>query len=167
LPIYSTAILLEKRLELYFERNYTQSITHCEALVKIDPLLVLAYINQANYDKTLEMLSWASVFSKGNPIIVAALGYAYALSGRVEDAENMVELLIERSEEEYVSPFWLAVAYVGLENHDSAIKCLEQAYEERDGAMIYLDVIPVFDPLRGDERFGELLGKIGFGGPQV
>jgi adenylate cyclase len=170
----STAILLEKGLELYFERNFAQAIMHCEALVKIDPLLVLAYIplagayiNQEKYDKTLEMLSWASVFSKGNPIIVAALGYAYALSGRTEDAQNMVELLIERSQNEYVSPFWLAVTYVGLNNHEEAIKCLEQAYEERDGAIIYLDVIPVFDPLRGDERFGELLGKIGFGRPQV
>ncbi len=155
----STAVLLEEGLELYFERNYAQTIIHCEQLVKTDPLLVLAYIplagayvNQSNHEKSLEILSWASVFSKGNPIIVAALGYAYAQSGRTEDAQNMIELLIERSENEYVSPFWLAVAYVGLDNHDEAIKCLERAYEERDGAIIYLDVIPVFDPLRADER---------------
>ena len=113
------------------------------------------------------MLSWASVFSKGNPIIVAALGYAYALSGREEDAENMVELLNERSADEYVSPFWLAVTHVGLKNQEEAIKCLERAYEERDGAIIYLDVIPVFDPLRSDARFSELLRKIGFAAAQV
>jgi tetratricopeptide (TPR) repeat protein len=165
----STAVLLEECLELYFERKYDQVITHCEQLLQKDPLLLLAYIplaaayiNRQDYDKALETLSWASVKTAGHHIIVAALGYAYALSGRTEDAENMVELLIERSEDEYISPFWLAVTYVGLDNHDEAIKCLERAYDERDGAIFYLDVIPVFDPLRGDERFGELLGRIGF-----
>jgi tetratricopeptide (TPR) repeat protein len=165
----SNAILLEEGLELYFERKFDQTILHCDQLVKRDPLLVLAYIplagayiNTNQFNQAQELLSWASVFSQGNPIIVAALGYAYAKSGRLEDAQNMVELLIEKSADEYVSPFWLAVTYVGLNNFDEAMRCLQLAYDERDGAIIYLDVIPVFDPLREDPRFNDLLHKIGF-----
>ena len=165
----STAILLEEGLNLYFERKYDQTIIQCQKILQMDPMLILAYIplagayiQKSNYNETLKILSRASLFSKGNPVIVAAIGYTYALAGRQEDAYNMVELLIEKSEEEYVSPFWMAVVYVGLNNHELSMHWLEQAYEDRDGAIIYLYVIPIFDPLRSDQRFINLLKKIGF-----
>jgi serine/threonine protein kinase/TolB-like protein/Flp pilus assembly protein TadD len=165
----STAILLEEGLDLYFERDYDQTIIQCQKILQMDPLLILAYIplagayiQKSNYNEALKILSRASLFSKGNPVIVAAIGYTYALAGRQEDAHNMVELLIEKSEEEYVSPFWMAVVYVGLNNYKQAMLWLERAYEDRDGAIIYLDVIPIFDPLRSDQRFINLLKKIGF-----
>ena len=42
------------------------------------------------------------------------------------------------------------------------ITYFEQAYEERNGAIIYLYVIPIFYPLRSDPRFINLLKRIGF-----
>ena len=38
----------------------------------------------------------------------------------------------------------------------------ERAYEERDPLLITANTSPVFDPLRADRRFQDLLRRIGF-----
>jgi hypothetical protein len=43
------------------------------------------------------------------------------------------------------------------------MECLEKAYEERSGLLIWLKVWPIFDHLRSDARFVRLLREIGFG----
>jgi TolB-like protein/class 3 adenylate cyclase/Tfp pilus assembly protein PilF len=163
----SPAILLNEGLELYFERKYDQTITHCQNLLDIDPFLILAYIplsgayvQKSMHAQAIEKLSKASLLSRGNPVVVAALAYVYSVAGDQENAEIMRELLLEKSEEEFVSPFWISVAYAGLNNIDKSLLWLEKAYEERDGILVYLDVIPIFDGLRSDPRFGSILNNM-------
>jgi len=110
----------------------------------------------------MELLQRASMFSSGHPIAVAAIGYIYAMSGKKEDARMMLELLQERAREEYVSPYWVAILCTGLNNSDQALKWLERALKDRDGYMVFLNVEPVFEPLRNEPRFQELLKKMGF-----
>ncbi len=56
----------------------------------------------------------------------------------------------------------LAVIYTGLGEKDQALKSLERAYEQRDGWMAFwLKTDPRLDPLRADQRFASLLGRIG------
>jgi len=164
----NTAILLDEGLELYFEKDYDRTIDHCQKLLKMDPFLILAYIplcgayiQNSRYDEAIEMLSKASLLSKGNSVVVAALGYVYSISGNDEDAENMLELLLEKSKEEYVSPFWIAVAYTGLDNKDKSINWLEKACEQRDGSLVYIDVIPIFEHLHSDPKFINILNQMG------
>lgn len=166
-PICS-AILLNEGLELYFEKKYDQTINHCQNLLKMDPFLILAYIplcgayvQKSMYDEAIEMLSRASLLSKGNHVVVAALGYVYSISGNNEDAENMLELLLEKSEEEYVSPFWIAVVYAGLGAKDESLNWLEKACKQRDGSLVFLDVIPIFEHLHSDPRFVNILTQMG------
>ena len=44
---------------------------------------------------------------------------------------------------------------------DKAFEWLEKAYEERAGWVIYVGVQPIFDGLRSDPRFAELLRRVG------
>ena len=165
---FCPAILLNEGLELYFEKKYDQTINHCQNLLKMDPFLILAYIplcgayiQKSMYDEATEMLSRASLLSKGNHVVVAALGYVYSISGNDEDAENMLELLLEKSEEEYVSPFWIAVVYAGLGAKDESLTWLEKACKQRDGSLVFLDVIPIFEHLHSDPRFVNILTQMG------
>jgi hypothetical protein len=44
---------------------------------------------------------------------------------------------------------------------DEAFALLEQAFDERSSALVYLKVEPRFDNLRADPRFAQLLRRIG------
>jgi hypothetical protein len=49
-----------------------------------------------------------------------------------------------------------------LEEKDDAFQFLERAFDERSFWMPFLNVDPLFDSLRADPRFRDLLGRIGF-----
>ncbi len=55
----------------------------------------------------------------------------------------------------------MAEIYTGLGEKHQALEWLEKTYEERSTALIYLKVDPVFDSLRSDPRFADLLRRIG------
>jgi hypothetical protein len=59
-----------------------------------------------------------------------------------------------------VSPYDLAILYTGLGDKDRAIEMLNKAYEDRAGWTLYLKVEPLFDPLRTDPRFNDLVRRL-------
>jgi len=52
-------------------------------------------------------------------------------------------------------------AYLGLGDNDEAFAWFERAYEEQSNILIYIKVFPLFDPLRGDPRFQDLVRRVG------
>ena len=92
---------------------------------------------------------------------VAALGHAYALAGKRDEALKVLDELKELSKEKRVSPGDMALLYTGLGQREQALEWLEKAYEERCGDLAYLKVDPRFDSLRSDPRFQNLLRRIG------
>ena len=52
--------------------------------------------------------------------------------------------------------------YAGLGDKDQALKWLQEAYEERAGWLVYLNVDPRYDSLRSDPRFTDLLRRMKF-----
>jgi hypothetical protein len=62
----------------------------------------------------------------------------------------------------YVEPYWMAVAWTGLGDHDKAIHFLNEAYRLRSPNLETIQADPLFDPLHPDPRFQELLHEIGF-----
>ena len=55
----------------------------------------------------------------------------------------------------------LAQAYAGIGDNDQAIAWLQKALVEHSNAVANLKVDPVYDPLRGDPLFQDLLRRIG------
>jgi putative AlgH/UPF0301 family transcriptional regulator len=51
---------------------------------------------------------------------------------------------------------------VGLGETQQALTQLEQAYEDRSWLIATLKVEPVFDALRGDQRFEALIRRLNF-----
>ena len=70
------------------------------------------------------------------------------------------ETLIGRSRTTYVTPWRIATLYVRAGKHDEALQWFEKAYEVHDPNMPYLSVDPLFDNLRDDSRFQNLLGRM-------
>jgi hypothetical protein len=59
----------------------------------------------------------------------------------------------------------LLLAYIGMGRKNNAIALLQKAYAEHSNALTTLKVDPLYDPLRGDARFQELLQQIGLASP--
>src|SRR4029077_16254545 len=87
------------------------------------------------------------------------LGYAYAVSGRKDEAIKIVKELEARHDQNPSADADIALIYVGLGDRDQAMISLNKAYEARFKASILLR--PAFDSLRSDDRFQDLVRRIG------
>ena len=67
----------------------------------------------------------------------------------------------KRQQTGYVPPAAFVNAYLGLGDNAEAFAWLEQAYEEQSNILIYIKVFPLFDSLRGDPRFEDLVRRVG------
>ena len=52
--------------------------------------------------------------------------------------------------------------YTGLDEKDRAFEWLEKSCEERNSRLAYLKVEALWDPIRSDPRFAQLLQRAGF-----
>jgi TolB-like protein/Tfp pilus assembly protein PilF len=90
----------------------------------------------------------------------AALAYAYMAGGKREDAERVVQELREAAQERYVAATIMAEAHAVLGEKDSAFEWLNRAVNENSSSILELNS-PLLDSLRTDERYQDILRKIG------
>ncbi len=105
-------------------------------------------------------LEHASALSPDSTLFLSQLGQAYALTGNVERARQILQQLHDRATREFVSPYHFAYVYAGLGEADTAIDWLEHAFERRSGAIYGIKGSFLFRNLRGHPRFKSLLQKM-------
>ena len=88
------------------------------------------------------------------------LGYAYGLKGSRAEAERTLADLRALADRQYVPSSTVALVYAGLGDKVQALDYLEQAYQEHDFSMVFLDVVPWFKSLRGEARFQQLVRRM-------
>ena len=89
------------------------------------------------------------------------LATAKAQSGDKVAAKQMLAELEELGRHRYVHPYWRALLYLSLGNHNEAIQWLGQAIADNDSyEIVFIKVDPLLDPLRGDPRFEALVQKV-------
>ncbi len=65
------------------------------------------------------------------------------------------------SKGEKANATWVAQVSAKMGDKDMAFKWLEKAYAERLPSLVYLNTHPVWDPLRQDQRFTDLVRRVG------
>jgi len=73
---------------------------------------------------------------------------------------QLAQLADREARGEEISPVDYATALVSLGRHDQAIVRLQRAAEQRDRRLYSLAADPVWDPIRGDPRFVELVDRL-------
>src|SRR5438874_4169195 len=151
-------------LLFYLARRYDQAMDQIQKTLEMDQNFVythwhLALVSEqkARYEEAIAECQKAVALSGGNTLTRAVLGYAYAVSGKRNEALKVLDELSELSGRKYVSAYRVAAIYVGLGDTEQPFQWLNRAYEERDAWLIWLKSDPVFDRLRADERFTTLL----------
>jgi TolB-like protein/Tfp pilus assembly protein PilF len=154
---------------LYRARRYDEAVTVLDRAIEMDPNHPmpylpkgLAYSMKGMPGEALAALREGHALTPGSSEMVAQIAYAAARGGRRDEARALLQELQERARRQHVSPFFLAVAHIGLGESTAAIERLERAYAERDWLVCVLKTDPIFDPLRGDPRFQDLLRRINF-----
>jgi TolB-like protein/DNA-binding winged helix-turn-helix (wHTH) protein len=151
---------------LCIARLYDESVRQSRRTLEMDPKFAIAYyeLGQAlvqirTYNEAIGEFKRAIELSGGNEIFDANLAYAYAISGRKEEAIKIVKDLEDRQSQHSSTDASIALVYVGLGDKDQAMVWLDKAYQARFNPSILMR--PVFDPLRSDPRFQDLLRRIG------
>ena len=96
-----------------------------------------------------------------NPITLAWIGHAYAASGKRSDALKVLDQLKQLSKQVYVDSYYVAAIHAALGEKDQAFELLEKAYVERSSWLSRLKVDPIFDGLRSDPRFADVVRRVG------
>jgi hypothetical protein len=100
--------------------------------------------------------------SKRNAHMLAAMGHVLAKSGRVAEAVRVIAELNDMGARAYVAPFNMALVHAGLEQREETIEWLEKAYADHSMWLIFVNAYPIFDFLRSDPAFQDLVGRMGF-----
>jgi len=93
--------------------------------------------------------------------MVAGLGIVYARAGKEREALLLIDGLVKNSPTKHVSPLDVALIYSVLDDRDKAFEWLEKSYAERSGWLYELNVNPDWDNIRSDERFQDLVRRVG------
>ena len=152
----------------YFARQPEKAVRQARKTLELDPnfahahsVLGGAYAYLNKFPEAIAEIEKAVELSGGSSFYMSKLGWTYAQAGKDNEAKRILEKLKELSNKHYVSPFHIACVYAGLKENDRAFDWLERAYKERDELLIAIKTNPYLDPIRTDERFSELLKKIG------
>lgn len=157
---------------LYTAGHYDQAIEKIQRAIQNDPTsysphqyLGQTLVEKKMYDKAFEEIKKAIDLCPEGSLITtprAALAHAYAVAGKHQEAEKILNELSDLAKQQYVSHYDLAIIYTGLGQYDLAFEKLDLAVEYRDGWLAgHLNIDPRFEPIRSDARFIEILRKIG------
>src|SRR5438876_8022488 len=156
--------------QLYFARRYDQAIEQFKKTIDMDPnypathaRLGATYLQKGMHEEAILELEKARALdnSPERQGRFAWLAYAYAVSGHREKAQQMLTELKGQAKQRLIPPINFAIIYTGLGDKDQAFAWLEKIYEERSGRELgEVRVNPMFDSLRSDARYTELLRRV-------
>ena len=140
----------------YYERDFDGAAAAFRKTLEMDPGFQVAHsqlgwalLQQGRYAEALAELD------KGTPSYSQGWrGYALALAGRKDEARR---LLAEMEASAYSSPAARALIWIGLGDKGRALALLQTACAERDWRLRYARTNPLYDGLRSDPRFHEVL----------
>jgi Flp pilus assembly protein TadD len=89
------------------------------------------------------------------------LGFAYAVSGKRDEARRILAKLERLNEQGVVPSGSVAILHGALGESNEAFAWLERAYQERDPQLTYIKAGRRFEPLRKDPRFEQLVRRVG------
>ncbi len=162
-------ILVSAGLVFYLERSYDKAVALCEQILEMDPgfyqgyyVLGLARERKSLFAEAVEALEICVGKASGNPHMLACLGFCLARAGRTSDALKVIDDLKEMHARTYMAPFNLAMVYAGLGDKEQTLEWLDKAYDDHSMWLIFVNVYPIFDFLRPDPRFRDLVRRMGF-----
>ena len=149
---------------IYYARDYPRAVEELKKSIEMFPehagnyfRIARVYLQMAKYKDAIESI----IRFAEQPNFVPTLAYAYAISGKKEKAQEILDDILKNLEHQYFSLVQIAEVYVALGDKKQAFFWLDKALSESEHTVSMLKILPEFDPLRSDPRFTELLRRAG------
>jgi TolB-like protein len=172
---FSLAIGTDYGLEyLYYSRKYDQAVDYLNKLVEMDPnyvrthtYLATVYETMGRYDDAISEIEKRVALQGMKPEEIAngkrVLIDALKADGAKGYWSKALEFTMQDTKKgENVPALTVARIYAELGQRDEAFKWLEKAFDNKETDLVYLKVSPIWDKLRDDPRFAEMLRRLGF-----
>jgi len=162
----SIVAILEVGFAFYYARRFGEASAQMQKAIELEPGwdqlyfgLGLTLLQQQQFAEAITALRAAVQKEPGNVFSVAALIYGLGHAGQKKEAKRLLDQLLKKYE--YVPCWFLAMARVGLDEGGRALDALEQAFRDHEPCMVSLKVDAIFDPLREEPRFKEMVRGVG------
>ena len=164
----SLIIQTDEGVFLYYARDFDRSIDAFRSVLTVDPafpranMIIAAYAQEGRFEEALaDVREWRR--RDENIWAPALAAYVHGRQGDVEKARQDLAEVERQVQPAGSNPGPRIVAYLGLGLKEEAFAALQQACEGRWNAVTALKVDPIFDPLRDDPRYQDLLRCAGLG----
>jgi len=148
----------------FWDRQYDRARVHFEKMLEKNPsdenaiyMIGLILLQQGAYDKVIEMYLPMHAVDKTN--VAGPLGFAYAKSGRPEQARKILAELDAISPKKKDGSLMQekAIILIALKEMDRAVDLLLEVCKDHFASFLFFSLEPLFDDLRSHPRYSELL----------
>ena len=161
-------IIATDRASIFYEsRQYESALKQWRSVLDLDPnydraedLMIPAYLQLGRYDDAIKVIDRWEAAGEG-PWMWGWKAAVYARAGHPDEARRALAKLEQSSGSPANRDASLLIAYSGTGQKERALALLQQMYAEHSNAVVKIKVDPMFDPLRSDPRFKDLLLRLG------
>jgi adenylate cyclase len=164
LPFSQSASLAQ---HFYFTGQYDRAVDNLNGKLVANPntaslheWLGLVYQQQSRSQQAIEEFQKAISLSNGVDGL-GSLGHVYAMAGKKDETQKILQKIDEVSKRVYVSPYQKAVIYAALGKTDQALAEIANAYNQRSLSPTSLRFDPRLNELRRDPRFQDFYRRTG------
>ena len=148
----------------YFKRDYGRAFELLRQANELGPALsatweIGLFIRSGSIKEAFAEIEKAKDARRNDPLLIYSAGMAYAASGKQAEALQSIKELEAMSGASLSTAHWIAKIYATLNDKENAFSWLERGLATGALGVFYKDE-PVWDPIRDDPRFQELVGKM-------
>jgi TolB-like protein/DNA-binding winged helix-turn-helix (wHTH) protein/Tfp pilus assembly protein PilF len=162
----SLIIATDYALIFYYSHQYEKAIEQYRSVLELDPTynrareeMIPSYLELGRYDDAIDEINRLAARGEA-PGLWAWEAAVYGRSGRAAEARRAlakVEQIARSRPDRYAM---LLVAYSGTDHKERVLDLLERAYAEHSPVVAQIKTNPIYDPIRSDPRFQELLRRV-------
>ena len=152
----------------FYKHDFDSAIEQYKKSLELDPNFSVAqtaigeaYLRKGMFAEAVEAFLKEKSMSGASTETINAFRQALESGGIKGYWQKELEITQERVKQGKNSPRRLARVYMELGDKDNAFLYLEKAFEERNSLLIFLKTDPIFDSLRDDSRFQDLMRRVG------
>jgi len=161
----SSIIARQEALPYYLKRDCARAMELLRQANELGPALnttfeIGIYIQNRSFDEALAELEKAKRERKNDSILIYDTGVVYAAQGRRAEALQVIDELERMSGPNLDQALYIAKVYATLNDKEMALSWLDRGLAAGAIGSFYKDE-PVWDPIRSDPRFADLLQRMG------
>jgi tetratricopeptide (TPR) repeat protein len=154
--------------KLYWRCDYDRALEQLQKALELDPnfvfthmILARVYAGKGMYERSLATCEKLVSLYGGSPSSRALPSLILAMAGKADEAKKILSELKKHLKLDPLSLICLAETHSVMGEKTEAFEFLEAAYQERNGVLPFLGVLPALDNIRSDPRFADLLRRLG------